>query len=81
MAFNNSETNEIEKIVRKEIRNFLENPTIKQFEDKLMDKIGKEIKKGSLEKDIKELVVKMFSEFYHFMWTNRNYWENKLKNV
>ena len=68
-------------MVRKEIRNFMENNTIKQFEDKLMDKIQKEIKRGKLEGDIKDITLRMFREFYQFMWMNRSYWEPRLKNA
>jgi hypothetical protein len=59
----------------------MDNQTLKQFEDKFMEKIAKEIKRGKLEGEVKELVVKMFREFYQFMWMNRSYWEPKLKNA
>ena len=81
MALTNSEKKEIEGIIRKEIKSFMENNTIKQFEDKLMDKIQKEIKRGKLEGDIKEITLRMFREFYQFMWMNRSYWEPRLKNA
>ena len=81
MALTNSEIKEIEVLVRKEIRNFMENNTVKQFEDKLMDKIQKEIKRGKLEGDIKDITLRMFREFYQFMWMNRSYWEPRLKNA
>jgi hypothetical protein len=72
---------EIEVVVRKEIRSFMDNNTIKQFEDKLMDKIQKEMKRGKLEGEIKEITLRMFREFYQFMWMNRSYWEPRLKNA
>jgi len=81
MALTTSEKNEIEVIVRKEIKNFMGNNTVKQFEDKLMDKIQKEIKRGKLEGDIKDITLRMFREFYQFMWMNRSYWEPRLKNA
>ena len=68
-------------MVRKEIRNFMDNNTIKQFEDKLMDKIQKEIRRGKFEGDIKDIALRMFREFYQFMWMNRSYWEPRLKNA
>ena len=37
MAFNQSEKNEIEKIVKKEIKSFLDSNTIKQFEEKMIE--------------------------------------------
>ena len=53
MALTSTEKKEIEIMIRKEIKSFMENNTIKQFEDKLMDKISKEIKRGKLEGDVK----------------------------
>ena len=81
MALTSSEKNEIEVIVRKEIKNFMGNNTLKQFEDKLMDRIQKDIKRGKLEGDIKDITLRMFREFYQFMWMNRSYWEPRLKNA
>jgi hypothetical protein len=81
MALTASDKKEIETLIRKEIRSFMENNTLKQFEDKLMDKIAKEIKRGKLEGDIKDITLRMFREFYQFMWMNRSYWEPRLKNA
>jgi hypothetical protein len=81
MALTNSEMKEIEVVIRKEIKSFMDNNTIKQFEDKLMDKIQKEMRKGKLEGEIKEITLRMFREFYQFMWMNRSYWEPRLKNA
>jgi len=81
MALTNTDVKEIETIVRKEIKSFLEANTIKQFEDKLIDTIAKEIKRGKIEGDIKDIVIKIFREFYQFMWTQRGYWEPRLKNA
>ena len=81
MALTSSEQKEIEVMVRKEIKSFMNNNTIKQFEDQLMDRIQKEIKRGKLEGEIKDITLRMFREFYHFMWMNRSYWEPRLKNA
>ena len=81
MALTSTEKKEIEVLIRKEIRDFMENSTVKQFEDKLMDKIQKEIKKGKLEGEIKDIALRMFREFYQFMWMNRSFWEPRLKNA
>jgi hypothetical protein len=80
MALTNTEMREIETVIRKEIKNFLETNTIKQFEDKLLDRVHKEMKRGKLESEVKDIAVKMFREFYQFMWQNRSYWEPRLKN-
>ena len=81
MALTSSEVKEVEVLIRKEMKSFLESNTLKQFEDKLIDKIAKEIKLGKLEGDIKDITLRMFREFYQFMWMNRSYWEPRLKNA
>ena len=81
MALTSTEKNEIEVMIRKEIRSFMDNNTIKQFEEKLLDRISREIKRGKLEGDVKDITLRMFREFYHFMWMNRSYWEPRLKNA
>ena len=81
MALTSSEVKEIEVMIRKEIKSFMNNNTVKQFEDQLMDRIQKEIQRGKLEGEDKEITLKMFREFYQFMWVNRSYWEPRLKNA
>jgi multidrug efflux pump subunit AcrB len=65
------------------LRVLLSGNTVGQFRegDKLIDMVSKEVKKGKISGDVKEIVVKIFSEFYQFMWTQRSYWEPRLKNV
>jgi hypothetical protein len=81
MALTATDKKEIETMIRREIRDFMGNSTLKQFEDKLLDRIGREIKRGKLEGDIKDITLRMFREFYQFMWMNRSYWEPRLKNA
>jgi hypothetical protein len=59
----------------------MDSSTIKQFEEKFMEKIIKDIKRGKLEGEVKEITLRMFREFYQFMWMNRSYWEPRLKNA
>jgi hypothetical protein len=79
MSFNQTETKQIEKIVRDEIKSFMGSNTMRQYEEKLITMLSKEIKKGKLEADVKDVVVRAFSEFYKFMWQQRGYWEPRLK--
>jgi len=81
MALSSTEIKDIGVMIRKEIKSFMDNNTIKQFEDKLMDRIHKDMKRGKLEGDVKDITLRMFREFYQFMWTNRSYWEPRLKNA
>lgn len=81
MALTQTEKNEIEVLIRKEIKDFLGSNTMKQHEEKMLDMIAQEIRRGKLEGDVKDIVIKIFREFYQFMWTQRGYWEPRLKNA
>lgn len=81
MALSQSDKKEIETLVRKEIKDFLGLTTVKQFEDKLIDKISKEMKRGKLEKDVKDLIIKSFREFYTIMYQQRSFWESKFRTA
>ncbi len=81
MALSATDKKEIETLIRKEIKDFLGSSTLQQYENKLIDTIAKEIKRGKLEGDVKDITLRMFREFYQFMWTNRSYWEPRLKQA
>lgn len=81
MALTTTDKKEIETMIRKEIKTFMGNSTLKQFEDKMLDRVSNEIKRGKLTGEVKDITLRMFREFYHFMWMNRSYWEPKLKNA
>jgi hypothetical protein len=81
MALTQTDKKEIEVLIRKEMKDFFNSTTIKQYEDKLIEKLQKEFRRGKFEGEVKDITIKMFREFYQFMWTNRGYWEPKLKNA
>ena len=81
MALSAAEKKEIETLVRKEIKDFIGTNTVKQFEDKLLDMVIKDLKRGKTEKEIKDLVIKMFTEFYGMMYQQRTMWQSRLRNV
>ena len=70
MALSQSDKNEIEKMIRKEIKDFMGSTRIR-----------KEIKSGNMRGDINEVIVKIFTEFYYLMWSKRTQWVSNLKNV
>ena len=80
MALSQGEKKEIEVLIRKEIKDFLSSNTVKQFDDKLIDRVSKELHRGKLEKDIKDLIIKSFREFYTIMYQQRSFWENKFRS-
>ena len=81
MALSNSDKREIEVLVRKEIKDFLNANTIKQFENKIVDTIRDEIRRGKIQGDVNEIVTKIMKEFYKIMWTRRSFWEPSLKTL
>jgi hypothetical protein len=81
MALTSTEKKEIEVLIRKEIKDFFDSNTSKQFENKLMDKINQEIKKGKLKSNVKEIVLKSFQEYFTVMYQQRGFWEQKFRNA
>ena len=81
MALTATDKKEIETMIRKEIKDFVGSNTMKQYEEKLITILSKEITKGKIQGDVKDLVIRVFREFYNFMWTQRGYWEPRLKNA
>jgi len=81
MALTTTEKKEIETLVRKEIKDFIGTTTVKQFEDKLLNIVIQDMKRGKTEKEIKDLVIKMFTEFYGMMYQQRSMWQGRLRNA
>ena len=81
MALNATDKREIETLIRKEIKDFLGANTMKQFEDKLLDMVIKDMKRGKSEREIKDLVIKMFTEFYGMMYQQRTMWQSRLRSA
>jgi len=81
MALSSTDKKEIETIIRKEIKDFIGQNTVKQFETKIMDEIKKELKRGKLEVEVKDIVLKMLTEFYGYLYQQRSQWQSRVKNV
>jgi hypothetical protein len=82
MALSQSDKREVESLIKKEIKDFLGSNTAKQFEDKLVERITKEMKKnGKLNSEVKDLIIKSFREFYTIMYQQRSFWESKFKGL
>ena len=81
-ALTASDKSDIKSMIKKEIKDFLNSSTTKQFEDKLVDRISKEMKKGGkLDGQLKDLIIKSFREFYTIMYQQRSFWESKFKGM
>jgi hypothetical protein len=81
MAFSSTEKKEIEVLIRKEIKDFFDSSTSKQFEKKLLDKISQDLQKGGLKRDVKDIVIKSFQEYFTVMYQQRGFWEQKFKSI
>jgi hypothetical protein len=82
MPLNQNDKKEIETFIKKEIKDFLGSSSAKQFEDKLVERISKEMKKnGKLDGQLKDLIIKSFREFYTIMYQQRSFWESKFKGM
>ncbi len=81
MALTQTDKKEIESLVRKEIKDFLGSTNVSKLEDKIIERLRNEIKRGNLRGDINDVVVKLFHEFYYLLWTGRTHWEGRLKNL
>jgi hypothetical protein len=47
----------------------------------MIDRISKDVKRGKIEGNIKELILKSFREFYTIMYQQRHVWEGKFRNM
>ena len=79
MALTSTEKEQIERMIRKEIKDFMDTNTVKQFENKLIDMLKKEIKNGKLQKDVRAFVGDVMVDFYRLMWTRRAFWEPDIR--
>jgi hypothetical protein len=81
MALTDSEKREIETLIRKEIKDFIGTTTMKQYETKMIELLANEIRRGKVNGDVKDIVIRLFREFYNVMWSQRSFWEPKLKSA
>ena len=51
-----------------------------EFENNFIDIVAKEIKKGKLRGNINDVVVDLTTEFYYYLWSNKNQWQSTLRN-
>ena len=81
MPFKSTEKKEIESMIKKEIKDFFDSNNSKQFEKKLFDKISTDLKRGELKKDVKDIIIKSFQEYFIVMYQQRSFWEQKFRGI
>ncbi len=78
MALSNTDVKEIEKIARKEMKDFLETTQAHNIVIKI---IQKEIGSRSIDDKIVDLSTKVVVELFKTLWQRKSFWENSLKSV
>jgi DNA-binding ferritin-like protein len=78
MALTNTDVKEIEKIARKEMKDFLETT---QAHTIVMKIIQKEIGARSVDERIVDLSSKVVVELFKTLWQRKSFWEQPLKSV
>ena len=84
MALTNTDKNEIERIARAEIKDFLKKA---QFKNAVIDMVeqelnGRNTKLGkSNRKNIVNISSDVLMELYKTFWLRRSFWNSQIKNV
>jgi DNA-binding ferritin-like protein len=78
MALSNSDIKEIEKITKREMKQFLETT---QAHDIVIKIIQKELGTKSIDERIVDLSSKVVVELFKTLWQRKSFWEQPLKSV
>jgi hypothetical protein len=78
MAITNADKKEIEKIARKEMKDFLEST---QAHNIVIKMIQKETGARSIDDRIVDLSSKVVVELFKTLWQRKSFWEQPLKSV
>jgi hypothetical protein len=78
MALTNDDKKEVEKIVKKEIKDFLDTT---KAHDVVMKIIQKELGSKKIDDKIVDLSTKVVVELFKTLWQRKGFWESALKNV
>lgn len=78
MALSNSDIKEIEKITKREMKEFLETT---QAHNIVMKIVQKEIGAKSIDERIVDLSSKVVVELFKTLWQKKSFWETPLKSV
>lgn len=78
MALDNQDKREIEKIIRKEIRDFMDSTQAHRIVIKtIQDELGTK----KIDDKIVDLSTKVVVELFKTLWQRKSFWESSLKNV
>ncbi len=78
MAFSDIDKKEIEKIVKKEMKDFLDTTQAHNIVIKI---IQKELGTRRIDDKIVDLSTKVVVELFKTLWQRKGFWESAIKNV
>ena len=78
MAFTDTDKKEIEKIVKKEMKDFLDTT---QAHNIVIRIIQKELGTRRIDDKIVDLSTKVVVELFKTLWQRKGFWETAIKNV
>jgi hypothetical protein len=78
MALSNDDKKEIEKIVKKEIKDFMDTTKAHEVVVKI---IQKELGTKKIDEKIVDLSTKVVVELFKTLWQRKSFWESPLKGV
>jgi hypothetical protein len=80
MALTKTDTEKIERIVRKEMKDFMDSTRVKNL---VIKAVEEELsKKGVVDKQqVVDISTKALVELFRQLWMRRNFWEQPVKNI
>lgn len=78
MALTNQDKNEIEKIVKKEIKQFMDSTQAHKI---VVKTIQDELGTRKIDDKIVDLSTKVVVELFKTLWQRKGFWETAIKNV
>jgi seryl-tRNA(Sec) selenium transferase len=78
MALTGEDKKEIEKIAKREIKDFLETTQAHNIVIKI---IKKELGNKTIDEKIVDLATKVVVELFKTLWSRKSFWESALKSV
>ena len=78
MALTNEDKKEIERIVKKEVKDFLDTT---KAHDVVIKVIQKELGTKKIDDKIVDLSTKVVVELFKSLWPTKGFWESAIKNV
>jgi hypothetical protein len=78
MAFTDADKREIERIARKEMKDFLETTNAQNV---VIRVIQKELGTKKIDEKIVDLASKVVVELFKTLWQRKSFWESPIKNV